>query len=63
MKKVLEFLRWLFIDPHPEIHEDHSATREAMNLAHCPPWPCKGANPSMCEACRQERKPLKVRHA
>ena len=55
MKKVLEFLRWLFIDPHPERSETHSATREAMN---CPPYPCKGANPRLCATCREERKPL-----
>lgn len=61
--KVKAFLQWLFLDPRPELSELHSSTREAQNFAHCPPWPCKGANPSICEACRKERNPLKARHA
>ena len=61
--KLKAFLSWLFLDPHPERDESHSATREAQNLAHCPPWPCKGASRELCASCRQDRKPLEARHA
>lgn len=61
--QLKKFLAWLFIDPRPELHEDHSSTREAQNIAHCPPWPCAGANPALCATCRDTRKPLEARHA
>jgi hypothetical protein len=60
MEKIKSFLRRLFLDPHPELSETHSATREAMM---CPPYPCPGASPALCATCREERKPLAVNHA
>jgi len=57
---LLDKCKAILTDPHPERDETHSATREAMNPLHCPPWPCPGANPALCGVCTDTRKPLSV---
>lgn len=50
----------ILTDPHPERDETHAATRYALDRAHCPAEPCRGANRELCATCIDTRKPLSV---
>jgi len=57
---LLDKCKAILTDPHPERDETHSATRYALDRAHCPAQPCPGANPALCGVCTDTRKPLSV---
>lgn len=56
----LDKCKAILFEPNPGRNEMSSAAREAMNCAHCPTYPCKGANQNLCATCRDTRKPLSV---